>query len=187
MGRFNNARAAALAPVIEPAPAAPIVVSGFAHDSSLVQRAGLAPLCPFTISAYANEFATRIFHVKAYVSTVSWVLLPLLLIGSGNISRRFAIASHGFGRYFWYGCWSQRLLASGGRIDCAFAGQCPARLDSVFLFRRLRQFVETSAAADVLSCYGRTFCFCSTASEPDRWRTVVSKFPTACSFGMRTT
>jgi len=29
----------------------------------------------------------RVFHVKAYISTVSWVLLPLLLLLSGNLPR----------------------------------------------------------------------------------------------------
>jgi O-antigen ligase len=89
MGRFNTARAAAPAPAIEPAPSIPMVSSETERDSSIGQRAGFALLCLFTISPYANEFATRIFHVKAYISTVSWVLLPLLLIASGNLLRPF--------------------------------------------------------------------------------------------------
>ncbi|HMD49427.1 MAG TPA: O-antigen ligase family protein, partial [Bryobacteraceae bacterium] len=89
MGRFNNVRAVALAPAVEAVPPAPAVTPGAARDSSPGQRAGFALLCIFTISAYANEFATRIFHVKAYVSTVSWVLLPLLLVLSGNFIRPF--------------------------------------------------------------------------------------------------
>jgi O-antigen ligase len=56
-------------------------------DSSLGQRAGFALLCVFPIFAYANEFALRLFHVKAYLSTVSWALLPLLLLLSGNLLR----------------------------------------------------------------------------------------------------
>ena len=60
-------------------------------DSSLGQRAGFALLCIFTISAYANEFAQRLLHVKAYISTASWVLLPLLLLASGNLLRPFRV------------------------------------------------------------------------------------------------
>lgn len=91
MGRFNNARAVALAPAPAPvtAPSVAIFNSDVARDSSIGQRAGFALLCIFTISAYANEFATRIFHVKAYISTVSWVLLPLFLLLSGNLIRPF--------------------------------------------------------------------------------------------------
>ena len=86
MSRFNN-----LPTVIQ---AEPRVIQTPAPawgtpESSLGQRAGFALLCIFTISGYANEFATRLFHVKAYISTVSWVLLPLLLLLSGNLFRAF--------------------------------------------------------------------------------------------------
>jgi O-Antigen ligase len=86
MGRFNNLQA--VIPAEPRARAAPIVALE-APDASLGQRAGFALLCIFTISGYANEFATRLFHVKAYISTVSWVLLPLLLLLSGNVLRAF--------------------------------------------------------------------------------------------------
>lgn len=52
-----------------------------------MQRAGFGLMCIFSLSGYANEFAMRSFHVKAYISTVSWVLLPLLLVLSGNLLR----------------------------------------------------------------------------------------------------
>jgi O-antigen ligase len=81
MSRFNNAQAVLRADQPCPVTALP--------GSSLGQRAGFALLCVFTISGYANEFATRLFHVKAYISTVSWVLLPLLLLLSGNVFRAF--------------------------------------------------------------------------------------------------
>ena len=91
MGRFNNPRVVLSAPGAGGATReneTPAFVRN-AADSSLVQRAGFALLCVFTISGYANEFATRLFHVKAYISTVSWVLLPLLLLLSGNVFRAF--------------------------------------------------------------------------------------------------
>ncbi|HYL37276.1 MAG TPA: O-antigen ligase family protein [Bryobacteraceae bacterium] len=59
------------------------------EDSSLLQRAGFALLCIFLISGFVNEFAMRLFHVKAYISTVSWVLLPILLVLSGRMLRGF--------------------------------------------------------------------------------------------------
>jgi O-antigen ligase len=63
------------------------VIESTQSDSSLAQKLGFALLCVFSISAYANEFAFRIFHVKAYISTVSWVLLPVLMLVSGNLPR----------------------------------------------------------------------------------------------------
>src|SRR5579872_838027 len=86
MGRFNNPQAVVQA---EPRVQEPLVVAPQAPDAGLGQRAGFALLCIFTISGYANEFATRLFHVKAYISTVSWVLLPVLLLLSGNVFRAF--------------------------------------------------------------------------------------------------
>ena len=56
-------------------------------DSSVGQQTGFALLCVFSLSQYANEFAFRAFHVKAYISTAAWVLLPLLMLLSGNILR----------------------------------------------------------------------------------------------------
>jgi O-antigen ligase/polysaccharide polymerase Wzy-like membrane protein len=90
MGRLNNPQGV-LAPHarIEAAPVHLAVPPPAPRDSSIGQRAGFALLCVFTISGYANEFATRLFHVKAYISTVSWVLLPLLLLLSGNLLRAF--------------------------------------------------------------------------------------------------
>ncbi|HTS51475.1 MAG TPA: O-antigen ligase family protein [Bryobacteraceae bacterium] len=86
MGRLNNPQIVLAAePPVRVAP----IVALQAPDAGLGQRAGFALLCIFTISGYANEFATRLFHVKAYISTVSWVLLPVLLILSGNVFRAF--------------------------------------------------------------------------------------------------
>ena len=86
MGRFNNPQAVLPS---EPRVREPLVVVPQAPDAGLVQRAGFALLCIFIISGYANEFATRLFHIKAYISTVSWVLLPVLLLLSGKALRAF--------------------------------------------------------------------------------------------------
>jgi len=54
-----------------------------------MQRAGFAVFAILTLSPYANEFAIRWFHTKAYISTVAWVLVPVLLLLSGNLLRGF--------------------------------------------------------------------------------------------------
>jgi O-antigen ligase len=95
LSRFNNPKALLSLPR-EPlqsslktkiaSPAAP--PAGLTEPvSSLAARIGFSLLCVFSLSAYANEFAFRIFHVKAYISTVSWVLLPVLMLVSGNLLR----------------------------------------------------------------------------------------------------
>jgi O-antigen ligase len=98
LSRFNNPKALLSLPreplqrppkpqIRSKAPAFTPGIESTPPDSSLGQRAGFALLCVFSISAYANEFALRAFHAKAYISTVSWVLLPLLLLLSGNLLR----------------------------------------------------------------------------------------------------
>jgi len=72
-----------------PSPVArsPLILDPAPSDVSLMQRVGFGLFCVLMLSGFANEFAMRAFHVKAYVSTVSWVLLPLLLALSGNLLR----------------------------------------------------------------------------------------------------
>lgn len=93
MSRFNTSKAVvAAAPretARETAPVASLVFESAPADAGLGQRFGFAVLCIFSISGFANEFATQLFHVKAYISTVSWVLLPVLLLLSGNALRPF--------------------------------------------------------------------------------------------------
>jgi O-antigen ligase len=69
------------------APATSLILEPSLSDAGLAQQMGFVVLCIFSISAYANEFAVRFFHTKAYISTVLWVLLPVLLILSGNLLR----------------------------------------------------------------------------------------------------
>ena len=94
MSRFNNSKAVLntareMAPAPSLAAAHSLVLEPSPADSGLGQRIGFAVLCIFAISGYANEFVMRLFHTKAYISTVSWVLLPLLLVLSGNLLRGF--------------------------------------------------------------------------------------------------
>lgn len=158
MGRFNNARAVALAPAVEAVPPAPAITIAAARDSSPGQRAGFALLCIFTISAYANEFATRIFHVKAYVSTVSWVLLPLLLLLSGNLIRPFRDKMS----WLWVFFLAWILLATpfsvwrGGSVDLLIE-YIPRGWIQLFYFaafaisvKHLRRLMFFLAAADIL-------------------------------------
>jgi O-antigen ligase len=88
MSRFNNSEAVQDTSR-ETAPAVSLILEPSLSDVGLLQRMGFVVLCIFAISAYANEFAARLFHTKAYISTVLWVVLPLLLILSGNLLRGF--------------------------------------------------------------------------------------------------
>jgi hypothetical protein len=94
MSRFNNSKAVLTAaretaPAPSPAPSHSLVLEPSPADTGLGQGIGFVVLCVFAISGYANEFAIRLFHTKAYISTVSWVLLPILLVLSGNLLRGF--------------------------------------------------------------------------------------------------
>ena len=90
MGRFNNTGVAPDVPQNARPVAGPLQpLRPTESDPSLLQRVGFAVLCIFSISGYLNEFAVRLFHVKAYISTVSWALLPVLLLLSGNMFRGF--------------------------------------------------------------------------------------------------
>jgi len=158
MGRFNNARAVALAPAVEPVPPAPAITTNIALDTSPGQRAGFALLCVFTISAYANEFATRVFHVKAYVSTVSWVLLPLLLLLSGNLFRSFRDRMAWLWTFFlaWILLATPFSVWRGGSVDLLL-DYVPRGWIQFFYFatfavsvKHLRRLMFFLAAADVL-------------------------------------
>jgi O-antigen ligase len=88
MSRFNQSSAVLNAPrETAPAAAPSLILPPSASESGLGQKAGFAVFCILLISAYANEFAFQLFHAKAYISTVSWVLLPVLLVLSGNLLR----------------------------------------------------------------------------------------------------
>jgi hypothetical protein len=131
MGRFNNAHAAALAPVIERSRGSDGRLGVCARFKSC-SRAGFAPLCLFTISAYANEFAThnprqglRLHDVVGFASVAFDRERKLLRPFRDRIA------------WLWTLFLVWMLVATPfsvwrGRIDCAFAGLCPARLDSSF-------------------------------------------------------
>ncbi|HEV8037522.1 MAG TPA: O-antigen ligase family protein [Bryobacteraceae bacterium] len=97
MSRFNISRTA-VETALETLPvraiparrsetSASLILEPSVSEATLVQRAGFVLMCIFAVSGYVNEFALRYFHVKAYISTVSWVVLPLLLVLSGNLLR----------------------------------------------------------------------------------------------------
>jgi O-antigen ligase len=54
-----------------------------------LQSACFVVLCVFVLSSYANEFAFRLLHGKAYLSTIAVVLLPLLFLCTGKALRGF--------------------------------------------------------------------------------------------------
>jgi O-antigen ligase len=89
MSRFNHSSAVLEPPREKAASVQSLILVPSPHDVGPGQRFGFVVLCVFAISGYANEFAVQWFHAKAYISTISWVLLPLLLVLSGNLLRGF--------------------------------------------------------------------------------------------------
>src|SRR5579859_1452788 len=104
MSRFNNPRAmtvaaprGAAAPILEPSTPA-FAAPSDTHEPSTqdstsvvipeVQPTGLhkfcfVVLCLFLVSPYLNEFSFLLLHNKAYVSTVTIALLPILFVMTG--------------------------------------------------------------------------------------------------------
>jgi hypothetical protein len=89
MSRFNHSSAVLDAPREKAAAAPSLILEPSPSDVGLGQRFGFVVLCVFAISGYANEFAVQLFNAKAYISTISWMLLPVLLVLSGNLLRGF--------------------------------------------------------------------------------------------------
>src|SRR5581483_2094050 len=111
MGRFNNQRVATRPPdgleEAQPAvafdqPQQAAVFDQFQPDetvaeaplppapaqpTSSLQRFGFWILCIYLLSGYANDLTTHLFHAKAYLSTVTEVMLPFLLLVSGGPLR----------------------------------------------------------------------------------------------------
>lgn len=106
MSRFNNPKAlqmlraaptpeATIAHIPPVAPAAgvrvPVVYTRGAQPNT-VQRWCFAVLCAYLLSSFANEFAFRLFHGKAYISTVTVALMPILLLATGSLLRGFDVS-----------------------------------------------------------------------------------------------
>src|SRR5689334_13000934 len=68
-----------------------------------VQKICLLILCMDILSGFANEYSQRFFHTSAYLSAVTAVLLPLLLLMSGSFLRGLRIP---LGRWWLaFGAW----------------------------------------------------------------------------------
>ncbi len=116
MSRFNNPRALrtlAPSPVnVGPVNRSPVVptttpvirVTAVTEPrSSFLQTACFITLCVFLLAGYANEFSYQLTGTKAYLSTVTVVLLPVLLVLTGNALSGLALP---LGRWFFaFGAW----------------------------------------------------------------------------------
>jgi O-antigen ligase len=58
---------------------------------NIFQRACFGALCIYLLSGFANEFASRLLHTKAYLSTVTLVLVPSLFLLTGSTLRGLRI------------------------------------------------------------------------------------------------
>ncbi len=116
MSRFNNPRAlrtlvppsvsvAGLDRRATPADASPVVVLPPIREprSSFLQTACFVTLCVFLLSSYANEFSFQLIGNKAYLSTVTVILLPVFLILTGKVLSGLTLP---LGRWwFAFGAW----------------------------------------------------------------------------------
>src|SRR5579884_2628746 len=99
MSRFNNPRAFPVPSAVLNDPAAPVfsTVDASVEQTvaeatagprepaapALVQQAGFIMLSVYLLSGYANDLTNHLFHTKAYLSNISELLLPFLLLASG--------------------------------------------------------------------------------------------------------
>ena len=66
-------------------------------------RVCLFVVCANFLVAFSNEFSYRLFHGKAYLSTVTIVLLPIAVLMTGNLLRGMRV---GFGKWWLaFGLW----------------------------------------------------------------------------------
>lgn len=88
-----------------PDPAAPVAAAEEFPEAkpSPVHKACFVMLCLYLLSAYANDFSYRLLHAKAYISTVSIALLPILFAATGGAFRS---VQGPFGKwYLAFGAW----------------------------------------------------------------------------------
>jgi O-antigen ligase len=87
----------------EPDRAAPGAVTLPELQPSGLHKFCFVTLCAYLLSAYANEFSYRVLHSKAYISTVTIVLLPVLFALSGGIMQSVQIPLAKW--YLAFGAW----------------------------------------------------------------------------------
>jgi len=142
--------------------------------SNTIATLGFLLYSVYTLSGFANDWSLHIFGVKAYLSTVTLVLLPLAWLFSGHALRGLRSAAG----LCWVGFLLWMILATplsvwkGGSV-AALANYVPrAYMDFFYTcsfltsLRRCRQwmFVQiASGAALLLSC----FAFGATGDTPD--------------------
>ncbi len=56
-------------------------------SSNPIANAGFVLYCIYVLSGFANDWSLHVFGVKAYLSTITLVLLPLAWLFSGNALR----------------------------------------------------------------------------------------------------
>jgi O-antigen ligase len=87
----------------EPDQVAPAPVAAPEIQPSGLHQFCFITLCIYLLSAYANEFSYRFLHSKAYISTVTIVLLPVLFALSGGIMQSVQVPLAKW--YLAFGAW----------------------------------------------------------------------------------
>src|SRR5437588_2561589 len=99
-----TAATVAAAPRTQPAPPA----SQNAIQSNLVHSIGFFALAAYLISGQLNDWTIRLIGSKAYVSNITLLLLPVILLASGSAFRAF---QHRIG-IFWVAFLAWMLLST---------------------------------------------------------------------------
>ena len=158
-------------------------------QSNMMQAACFVVLCLYLLSSYANEFAFRLFSGKAYISTVTVVLLPLCWIGSGAALQglRLSLGKWFLAFGFWLGLCVPLSVWRGNAANEVFNYYFRAFLlyfvicACVITLRRLRTLMYAQALGAffvVVSCvlfgfikdgrfavFGSVFSFLSNSNE----------------------
>jgi O-antigen ligase len=87
----------------EPDQATPAAVTLPELQPSGIHKFCFVTLCVYLLSAYANEFSYRVLHSKAYISTVTIALLPILFALSGGIMQSVQVPLAKW--YLAFGAW----------------------------------------------------------------------------------
>ena len=180
MGKFNNPKVvSAPRPALNsvqatPEPAQHLMTEPLAAESvaireipeeqvGTIQRVGFIALCAYLLSGYANDFSMRLFHSNAYLSIVTEVLLPILLVASGAMFRALRLRAGKLWLFFFvwmvidlpFSVWrtgTAMLLMSYGPRNWIELFYVAAFATSVASLRRLMNVQVVCSVLLVFSC-----------------------------------
>jgi O-antigen ligase len=102
-GEPTSSAVSTLNPKEGPDQAAPAAVTFPEIQPSGLHQFCFITLCLYLLSAYANEFSYRLLNSKAYISTITIALLPILFVVSGGIIQSVQVPLAKW--YLAFGAW----------------------------------------------------------------------------------